>query len=173
MRLTCVILILSLTVSMTGCAIPSYLIEPQNLALAPSVPATREADGKRVWLQAGSFMPTPDGQLADKRVRVRGPGRHGALWKAGAIVTLGGLVLSALGLGLGFGGFGLSTKGCGDITEHPCYDSMDPSLNRERAAGDAMFTSSLVIGPIGYAALFLVGPALWIAGARQAPREEN
>jgi hypothetical protein len=153
---------LVLVAALAGCAIPSYLVRPSDVGLA-EVPALRERDVQPVTLKGGSFLPTRDPPLSDGSVRVRGPGRHSRLWRAGMIVTLVGIplavtgaVLGVLSVSPGYGGY------TGDLTE---------GGGMMTSRGDAMLTLGLVLGVSGDAMLLGVGPALWIAGARQAPVE--
>lgn len=134
----------------SGC-VPSYLVRPSELAGA-EVPSVRERDGRAVTLEGGSFRVTHDPPLADGRVRVRGPGRHGNMW-------LGGLIMTSVGIGLGLTAVGL---GFAAVAQN---DSGDSSNSRP------MMTSAVVLGGFGALTGALLGPSVWVAGARQAPIE--
>jgi hypothetical protein len=158
MRAAALVLVLALA----GCAVPSYLVRTDDVAL-PRAPATREHDAQPVTLAGGSFRPTPDPPRDDGRVRVRGNGRHSRAWRAGMILTLvgvplaiGGALLGVFSVSPGFGGYS------GDLTEGDGHMT---------AQGAAMLTLGCIIGVSGDALLLGVGPGLWIAGARQAPVE--
>jgi hypothetical protein len=138
--------------------VPGYLVHREDLSAA-EVPAIRESDGRLVKLRGGSFMPTIEPPYPPV-VTVRGPGWRGAMWKAGLAVTIVGWALAAIGAGLGIAGFGRTT--CGDL--EACAPS--PSVDE----GNRMFYTGVVLGPVGDA-MTLIGPALMIAGARQAPVE--
>jgi hypothetical protein len=162
------IALLTLAAVASGCTTPLYAVRSTDLNL-PAVPAVRVGDGRPVLL-AGGLQPESPTAYADGTVRVRG--RRSKLWMAGMGVTLIGAALAITGAALGIAGFNRGNEGCGDITEHPCYDdpSTPPALEARRAEGDRMFAAGLSIGLIGDVAL-LVGPALWIAGAFQRPDE--
>jgi hypothetical protein len=154
---------LIMIITLTGCSIPSYLVRSSDVSLAQA-PAVRERDGAAVTLAGGSFMPTRDPPRADGRVRVRGTGRHNKTWRAGMIITLvgiplaiGGAVLGVLSVAPGFGGY------TGDPTEGPG--------SHITASGSAMLGFGLALGLSGDSMTLGVGPALWIAGAREKPLE--
>jgi hypothetical protein len=149
-----------LAVTLSGCSeIPSYLVRPEHLD-AVAAPATRESSGQAVKLRGGSFMPTQDAPLADGRVRVRGPGRHSTTWKVGLGVTLVGWAMAITGAAIGIAGAGRTI--CSDLRSCPPSDYVNE--------GNRMFMAGIVVGPIGDV-MTLVGPAMMIAGARQAPVE--
>jgi len=151
---------ITLAAALSGCAdIPAYLVQPDQLH-AQAAPATRERDGHAVLLKGGSFMPTSEPALPDGRVRVRGPGRHSALWKAGLGVTLIGWAMAITGAAIGIAGAARTI--CSDFRSCP-----DSPRTRE---GYRMFYAGITIGPIGDAAT-VVGPALMSAGARLKPVE--
>ena len=152
MTMTASLMALVMLATTSGCA-GGYLVRPNDLGRA-EVPSVRESDGKAVALQGGSFRVTKDAPLADGRVRVRGPGRHGAVWLAGLIVT-------SVGLGLGVTAIGLFLKS----TNPPSSDGTTTA-----SSNHAMELSSIVLGCAGALGV-LAGPGVWVAGARQAPIE--
>jgi hypothetical protein len=143
--------------ALAGCSIPSYYVRPADLDTAPT-PAVRADDGSPVLLEKGSYRPIAMAEPRGDRVRVRGPGRHGKLWKSGMLITLIGLPLAAIGAGLA-----LSVLGGCDITEHPCPNGFSNN--------PGVFAFGSALGVVGDAMSLGIGPGLWIAGARQKPEE--
>jgi hypothetical protein len=105
---------LAFLIALAGCGeIPSYVVQPQYLhSTASAVPAARESDGREVSLRSDSFMPTGDPPLPGGRVRVRGPGRHGTMWKTGIALTVVGWTLAITGAAIGITGFERSLGDC-------------------------------------------------------------
>jgi hypothetical protein len=145
-----------------GCgAVPSYVVAPAQEATPFAIRAVRESDGKPVMLRNGSFWPTPDPKLPDGGVRVRGLGRHSAMWKAGIALTAIGWTLAISGAVIGATGFSRSLNGCALFES--CSQPSDP-------VGDRMLVSGAVIGPVGDL-LTIIGPILATVAARRPPEE--
>jgi hypothetical protein len=78
-------------------------------------------------------------------------------------VTLGGVLLSALGAGLTVAGLSDGGLGTCDITEGQRCSA--------RPSGAALFGIGVALSAVGDVSMLAVGPALWINGARQRPEE--
>jgi hypothetical protein len=141
-----------LALLLAACSSPGYYVRRADLGSDPT-PAERESDRAPVMLRRASYRVT-DEQLPDGRVTVRGPGRHGTLWKSGLAVLLIGVPLQLVGSMIAIFG-----PPC-DLT-----DGNPPGSCR------AVFDVGVAIGVMGHVMTFAVGPALMGAGAGQAPVE--
>ncbi|HEX4459595.1 MAG TPA: hypothetical protein VIA18_16555 [Polyangia bacterium] len=154
MTMTATLMALVMLATTSGC-VPSYFVRSNELG-RDEVSSVRASDGKTVTLQGGSFRVTKDPPLADGRVRVSGPGRHGRMW-------LIGLMITTIGVGIGLTAIGLFVKSGDGINSEGT--SATPSDSH------AFELSAIVLGSAGLLGGALVGPSVWIAGARQAPIE--
>jgi hypothetical protein len=142
-----------LAVLLAACSSPGYYVRRGDLGSDPT-PAERASDLSPVALRGGSYRVTNEPPLPDGRVTVRGPGRHGKLWKSGLAVLLIGVPLQLAGSMLAIFG-------------PPC------NLTEGNPPGScrAVFDAGVAIGVLGHVMTFAVGPALMGAGAGQAPVE--
>jgi hypothetical protein len=138
---------------LAACSSPGYYVRRSDLDHDPT-PAERESDRSPVQLRAGSYRVTAEPTLPDGRVTVRGPGRHGRLWKTGLAVLIIGVPVQLIGSMIALFG-----PPC-DLT-----DGNPPGSCR------AAFGVGVGIGVVGHVMTFAVGPAVMGAGAGQAPVE--
>jgi hypothetical protein len=82
--------------ALVACSSSGYYVRTADLGANPT-PAERESDLTPVKLRANSYRVTEEPALPDGRVTVRGPGRHGKLWKWGLAVLLIGAPLQVVG----------------------------------------------------------------------------
>lgn len=152
---------IALLLSILGCSVPSYWVRPADLSSAPA-PAERVSDHAAVRLRSGSYRPTDDPPRADGKIVVRGPGRHGKLWRAGLWVTVGGALAAFAG--------GMLTWA--SMSAFPQCDSTEgrhcPPPN---PASAGLFIGGVTLSAIGDVSMLVVGPAMWIRGAQQRPVE--
>lgn len=142
-----------LALLLTACSSPGYYVRRADLGANPT-PAVRASDRAPVELRAGSYHVTDEPPLPDGSVTVRGPGRHGALWKSGLAVLLAGVSLQLAGTMIAIFG-------------PPC----DLTEGNPPASCAGIFDAGVAIGVIGHVMTFAVGTALLGAGAGQAPVE--
>lgn len=142
-----------LAASLVACGSPGYYVRSTDLSTNPT-PAERASDQTPVKLRSDSYRVTNEPLLPDGRVTVRGPGRHGALWKAGLAVLLIGLPLQIAGSMIALFG-------------PPC----DLTEGNPPASCRAPFGVGVALGVLGHVMTFAVGPALLGAGAGQRPVE--
>jgi len=138
---------------LAACSSPGYYVRRADLGANPT-PAVRASDGSPVELRAGSYRVTEEPPRPDGSVTVRGPGRHGKLWKSGLAVLLVGVSLQLAGSMMAIFG-------------PPC----DLTEGNPPASCYGVFNAGVAIGVIGHVMTFAVGPALLGAGAGQAPVE--
>src|SRR5689334_7637415 len=126
----------TLALCLSACTVPAYYVRPADLAVSPT-PALRASDLEPVELRAGSYRPTAEPARPDGRVVVRGPGRHGSLWKAGLAVLLIGVPLQLAGSMLAIFG-------------PPCHltEGNPPASCR------AVFGTGVAVGVIGHVMTF-------------------
>jgi hypothetical protein len=98
-------------------------------------------------------MPRSDGTVV-----VRGPGRHGRLWKSGLITLAAGSLLSVAGAVLAISEGAACFGG-----DHP---SCSGSAGKPR---DELFWLGFGLSVSGDAGVGVVGPSLMIAGAQRRP----
>ncbi|MGZ3438220.1 MAG: hypothetical protein ACXVDD_01825 [Polyangia bacterium] len=142
-----------LAISLAACSSPGYYVRNGDLSANPT-PAERASDLTPVRLQRGSYRVTNEPLLPDGRVTVRGPGRHGTLWKSGLAVLLIGVPLQLAGSMIAIFG-------------PPC----DLTEGNPPASCRAAFGAGVGIGVLGHVMTFAVGPALMGAGAGRGPVE--
>ena len=138
---------------LVACSSPGYYVRPSDLQTSPT-PAERASDRTPVKLRADSYRVAHEPPLPDGRVTVRGPGRHGRLWKWGLGVLLVGLSVQVVGSMIAIFG-------------PPCNltEGNPPSSCR------GVFDAGVAIGVSGHVMSFIVGPALMGAGAGRGPVE--
>ena len=142
-----------LALSLAACSSPGYYVRNSDLSSNPT-PAERASGLTPVRRRGGSYRVTNEPLLPDGRVTVRGPGRHGALWKAG-------LALVVIGVPLQLAGSMIAIFG------PPC----DLTEGNPPASCGAVFGAGVGIGVLGHVMTFAVGPALLGAGASRGPVE--